>query len=192
MSCWPTLVFVGPSGQLLYSVAGEGHRQKVLDFLKVATEHYSNELNKCDLPVALEKDKLPISSLSFPGKICLWTAKKSIVIADSGNHRVVVTDSQGIVKVCGLEFLFFQEHACYEKCGCLTMKPSYCTAQQYSEGKRKIGGGMGGNITEKFKTQSCCLLFLSHITVAMLLFESNFVKDGNCQETSHTIQLSIF
>ncbi|RUS85841.1 hypothetical protein EGW08_006393 [Elysia chlorotica] len=98
VSCWPTLLFVGPNGQLLYSVAGEGHREKVIAFLKVATDHYSGKLNKSDLPMKLEKDKIPSSNLSFPGKVAIWSSKQCIVISDTGNHRVVVTDLQGIVK----------------------------------------------------------------------------------------------
>ncbi|KAK3766019.1 hypothetical protein RRG08_002262 [Elysia crispata] len=112
VSCWPTLVFIGPNGQLLYSVAGEGQREKVLDFLKVSTDYYSNKLNKQDLPVRLERDKVPSSYLSFPGKIAIWSAKQYIVISDTGNHRVVVTDLQGIVKhVIGTGQSGFQDGA---------------------------------------------------------------------------------
>ncbi|GFR66407.1 NHL repeat-containing protein 2-like [Elysia marginata] len=110
VSCWPTLVFVGPDGQLLYSVAGEGHREKVIEFLKVATDYYADKLNKCDLPMRLEKDKAPVSSLSFPGKICLWSAKQSVIISDTGNHRIIVTDLQGVVKhVIGTGQVGFQD-----------------------------------------------------------------------------------
>ncbi|GFO25865.1 nhl repeat-containing protein 2-like [Plakobranchus ocellatus] len=112
VSCWPTLLFIGPSGQLLYSVAGEGHREKVKEFLSVAVEYYADILNKSELPVKLERDKVPSFNLSFPGKVCHWSAKQWLVISDTGNHRIVVTDLQGIVKhVIGSGHMGFQDGA---------------------------------------------------------------------------------
>ncbi|BFY97727.1 hypothetical protein BsWGS_00768 [Bradybaena similaris] len=98
VSCWPTLVFLGPSGQLIYSLAGEGHRAWILEFLQLAVEHYSPHLQHHSLPFSLEKHKTPVSSLSFPGKVCLWPERHCLVIADTGNHRIVVVDKTGVVQ----------------------------------------------------------------------------------------------
>ncbi|CAL1526013.1 unnamed protein product [Lymnaea stagnalis] len=98
VSCWPTLVFLGPSGQIIYSLAGEGHRSKVLKFLRVATEFYSPLLQPCILPLSLEKDKTPRSNLSFPGKVFYWQDKDWLVISDTGNNRILVTDRAGVVQ----------------------------------------------------------------------------------------------
>ncbi|XP_059155942.1 NHL repeat-containing protein 2-like isoform X2 [Physella acuta] len=99
VSCWPTLVFVGPNGQLIYSLAGEGHREKILKFLEVATDYYSTHIHPCHLPVCLEKDKHAGTGLSFPGKIYYWEDKDYLVIADTGNNRIVITDLSGVVQV---------------------------------------------------------------------------------------------
>ncbi|CAG5125988.1 unnamed protein product [Candidula unifasciata] len=98
VSCWPTLVFLGPSGQLIYSLAGEGHRSWILEFLRLAVEHYSSHLQHHSLPLSLERHKTPVSSLSFPGKVCFWPERDWLVVADTGNHRIVVVDKSGVVQ----------------------------------------------------------------------------------------------
>ena len=101
VSCWPTLLFVGPEGNILYSVAGEGHRERVIEFLKVAVEFYSSndQLTPTTIPKSLEADKKIKSNLNFPGKISLWQECQKLLIADSGNNRIIVTDLDGIVEV---------------------------------------------------------------------------------------------
>uniref|UniRef100_A0A0B7B7U1 Thioredoxin domain-containing protein n=1 Tax=Arion vulgaris TaxID=1028688 RepID=A0A0B7B7U1_9EUPU len=130
VSCWPTLVFLGPAGQLIYSLAGEGHRAWILEFLQVASEYYSSQLRHGSIPISLEKDKAVFSKLSFPGKVFYWSEKNWIVIADSGNHKILVTDTTGVVQIVvgsgssGLkdgdflsaEFSSPQGIACYKNC----------------------------------------------------------------------------
>lgn len=69
ITCWPTLVIVGPSGQLLYQIVGEGHRKKLLQFVGLAREHYSSrgEISAHKLPLKIVS--LPDSQLAFPGKV---------------------------------------------------------------------------------------------------------------------------
>ena len=100
VSCWPTVLIIGPGGQLLHSLAGEGHRQSMLDFLDVAVEMFtsSGQLQPSRIPISLESDKGGHSDLSFPGKVRVWREKKWLLISDSGNHRVVVVDFNGVVQ----------------------------------------------------------------------------------------------
>uniref|UniRef100_A0A2C9JRW6 Thioredoxin domain-containing protein n=1 Tax=Biomphalaria glabrata TaxID=6526 RepID=A0A2C9JRW6_BIOGL len=98
VSCWPTLIFLGPKGQIIHSIAGEGHRDKLLLFLDVATQYYSSELQPSDLPISLSKNEATLSQLIYPGKICYWPERHQLVIADTGNHRIIVTDVNGIVQ----------------------------------------------------------------------------------------------
>ena len=73
IACWPTLVIVGPSGQLLYQIVGEGHRERLLQFIRVAREYFNGkgELSTHDLPLKLITP--PDSPLSFPGKVNAYT-----------------------------------------------------------------------------------------------------------------------
>ena len=47
--------------------------------------------------ISLSKDTLPKTSLSFPGKICVDNDGKRLVVADSGHHRILIVNSEGIV-----------------------------------------------------------------------------------------------
>lgn len=98
IACWPTLVIVGPSGQFLYQLVGEGHRQRLIDFVKVAREYFieKGEITNHDLPIRPEQ--VPPSPLSFPGKVYVSDGGKTVVVSDSGHHRLIVADSNGHVK----------------------------------------------------------------------------------------------
>ncbi|XP_052771695.1 NHL repeat-containing protein 2-like isoform X2 [Mya arenaria] len=98
IACWPTLVIVGPQGQFLYQIVGEGHRERLMQFVNVAKEFYQarGELSDHNLP--LDVVLPPDSPLSFPGKVCVSEDGRHIAISDTGHHRILVTDSAGIVK----------------------------------------------------------------------------------------------
>lgn len=42
VQCWPTLVLVGPQGQILLSLMGEGHMDLLDSLLPLVLEHYKN------------------------------------------------------------------------------------------------------------------------------------------------------
>lgn len=100
ISSWPTLAIISPTGKLLLTLAGEGHKNDMDDILTAAIEYYT-ERDLLDgskpLPMALEREKDPriaSSPLRFPGKIALDDEQHRIFISDSGNHRVVIVDSR--------------------------------------------------------------------------------------------------
>lgn len=99
ISCWPTLVIIGPDLQLLYYIIGEGHYLELEQFLQNAIQYYKscNLLSDVPVGVALEKNKCPSSALSFPGKL---TAKSDVLyISDSSNHRILaIAMNTGLVK----------------------------------------------------------------------------------------------
>ena len=99
IACWPTFVIVSPSGKFLYTIMGEGHRQRLLEFVGVAVDYYKEkgEISRHSLP--LEVVQLPPSVLNFPGKVCVSQDGKTIVVADTGHHRILVLDKNGLVKV---------------------------------------------------------------------------------------------
>ncbi|XP_055955641.1 NHL repeat-containing protein 2 [Patella vulgata] len=96
--CWPTFVIVGPQGQFLYNLVGEGHKDQLFEFVDIAVEYFKTvgEIKSHDLPISLEKNRLPDSPLKFPGKIEF--NGDSLIISDSGNHRLVIIDLNGVVQ----------------------------------------------------------------------------------------------
>ncbi|KAG1954920.1 NHL repeat-containing protein 2 [Pimephales promelas] len=99
VSCWPTLVLLGPRGNLLFSLVGEGHRERLFLFTAAALKHYREQglLKDHGVGISLYRDSLPPSILSFPGKIAMDPSSKRLAIADTGHHRVLVVSSTGQV-----------------------------------------------------------------------------------------------
>ncbi|XP_042623772.1 NHL repeat-containing protein 2-like [Cyprinus carpio] len=99
VSCWPTLVLLGPRGNLLFSLVGEGHREQLFLFTAAALKHYREQglLKDHDVEIKLYRDSLPPSILSFPGKIAMDPSSKRLAIADTGHHRVLVVSNTGQV-----------------------------------------------------------------------------------------------
>ncbi|XP_037319496.2 NHL repeat-containing protein 2 isoform X2 [Pungitius pungitius] len=97
VSCWPTLVLLGPRGNLLFSLVGEGHRDKLALFAAGALRHYGERglLKTHAVGIKLYRDSLPPSVLSFPGKVAVDDVAKRLAIADTGHHRILVVSSAG-------------------------------------------------------------------------------------------------
>ncbi|KAK3529554.1 hypothetical protein QTP70_031972, partial [Hemibagrus guttatus] len=102
VSCWPTLVILGPRGNLLFSLVGEGHRERLFLFTAGALKYYGQQglLKDHAVKKKLYKDSLPPSILSFPGKVAVDPKSKNLAIADTGHHRVLVVSSTGQVLYC--------------------------------------------------------------------------------------------
>ncbi|XP_070707716.1 NHL repeat-containing protein 2 [Pempheris klunzingeri] len=97
VSCWPTLVLLGPHGNLLFSLVGEGHRDRLMLFTDSALCYYGEQglLKAHTVGIKLYRDSLPPSVLSFPGKVAIDGSKKKLAIADTGHHRILVVSSTG-------------------------------------------------------------------------------------------------
>ncbi|XP_073346408.1 NHL repeat-containing protein 2 [Pagrus major] len=97
VSCWPTLVLLGPRGNLLFSLVGEGHRDKLTLFTDCALRHFREQglLKTHAVGIKLYRDSLPPSILSFPGKVAMDSSRKRLAIADTGHHRILVVSSTG-------------------------------------------------------------------------------------------------
>jgi thiol-disulfide isomerase/thioredoxin len=95
---WPTLILIDPEGNYLGQTSGEG-KYEVLDKVigKVVDEHRKKKtLNETPLrfDTAKFRDKVD-SPLYFPGKVLADAKGDRLFIADSTNHRVVITDLKG-------------------------------------------------------------------------------------------------
>ncbi|KAF3704389.1 NHL repeat-containing protein 2 [Channa argus] len=97
VSCWPTLVLLGPRGNLLFSLVGEGHRDRLMLFTECALRYYREQglLKTHTVGIKLYRDSLPPSILSFPGKVAIDNSTKRLAIADTGHHRILVVSSSG-------------------------------------------------------------------------------------------------
>ncbi|TNN67698.1 NHL repeat-containing protein 2 [Liparis tanakae] len=97
VSCWPTLVLLGPRGNLLFSLVGEGHRDRLMLFTDAALRHYGERglLKAHAVGIKLYRDALPPSVLSFPGKVAVDSRGKRLAIADTGHHRILVVSLAG-------------------------------------------------------------------------------------------------
>lgn len=96
---WPTIALVDPAGNVVGTHAGEG----VYDVLDPVIERVVSdfaargELDPAPIPLALERDRAAETVLSFPGKVLADPGAERLFIADTGHHRIVVTDDSGVV-----------------------------------------------------------------------------------------------
>lgn len=95
---------LGPRGQPLVIMLGEDHREELFLYTKVALDYFTslNEISDHALPIAPTIHLLPASSdlLRFPGKIEIYSSEmgEKLVISDSGNNRILVTDIHGNIE----------------------------------------------------------------------------------------------
>ena len=92
VSCWPTLVFIGPNGRLIYYIIGEGHREEMELFTEFSLSYFREKclLSPDSIAKCLERERQSIGGLSFPGKVvCDGT---HLYVSDSSNHRVLVVN----------------------------------------------------------------------------------------------------
>ncbi|XP_062352290.1 NHL repeat-containing protein 2 isoform X2 [Cinclus cinclus] len=97
VSCWPTLVILGPRGNMLFSLVGEGHREKLFLFTSITLKFYKErgQIKDNNIGIKLYRDSLPPSPLLFPGKVTVDDSGERLIIADTGHHRILVTRKNG-------------------------------------------------------------------------------------------------
>lgn len=95
---WPTLMFIDPSGKVIGRHEGEFPVDALDEVIAgMIEEHEPSGLfkrGKLDLQPESQSD----SELSFPGKISVDADREFLVISDSNNHRLLITDLEGKVE----------------------------------------------------------------------------------------------
>jgi sugar lactone lactonase YvrE len=95
---WPTLMFVDPAGRVWGKHEGEFPLEPVRDLLAEAIREYDEAglMRRGPLP----REPLPSAggALRFPGKVLADAAGDRLFVADTGHHRVVVTDLGGRIR----------------------------------------------------------------------------------------------
>lgn len=100
VSCWPTLVILGPRGNMLFSLIGEGHKDKLFLYTSITLKYYKDrgQIRDHKIGIKLYKDSLPSSPLLFPGKVTVDQVTNRLVIADTGHHRILVIWKNGQIQ----------------------------------------------------------------------------------------------
>lgn len=91
---WPTLVLVDPAGNVVGAHAGEGVYPVFEPVVRslIAEFDARGAIDRTPLDLDLERDSVPDSVLSFPGKVLADPAGGRIFVADTNHHRVIVAD----------------------------------------------------------------------------------------------------
>ncbi len=96
---WPSLLVVGPKGNALLLVSGEGQKDVLEACIAAALSHYPEKDFRHDpVPLALERhksEKAHTSPLRFPGKLAIDDATDRLFISDSNHNRIVITNLEG-------------------------------------------------------------------------------------------------
>lgn len=93
---WPTLILIDPDGKFRGAAKGEGHLALVDKNIKELIKEFqaNGRLVKTPIKFKLEDEKAA-SPLNFPGKVLADAKSKRLFIADSTNHRIVITNLEG-------------------------------------------------------------------------------------------------
>lgn len=95
--CWPTLVIIGPQGQLLHYIIGEGHGEELKVFVGTVMQYYrdSGRLSKSPLPSVVPVDKeVSGGILKYPGKVCCDAEGRMLYVADSSHNRILAVERE--------------------------------------------------------------------------------------------------
>ncbi len=96
---WPTLVIITPDGQIADYLVGEPDTEKLTALLeKMVADSRRGGMPKPP-PIPSKLISYPETPLLFPGKIKVapdFNGIKYWAVADSGHHRIVVFDDQGV------------------------------------------------------------------------------------------------
>jgi DNA-binding beta-propeller fold protein YncE len=93
-TAWPTTVLVDPAGNVVGAHAGEGVYQVMQPAIESLLAEFDGSIDRTPLPVSLEREGMPRTVLSFPGKVLADPAGGRLFIADTGHHRIVVADPE--------------------------------------------------------------------------------------------------
>jgi sugar lactone lactonase YvrE/thiol-disulfide isomerase/thioredoxin len=96
-NAWPTTVLIDPAGNVVGGHSGEGVYQIVEPVVASLVAEFDELglLDRTPLPVIAQREVRASTPLAFPGKVL--ATKDRLYIADSGNHRIVVSDLAGEV-----------------------------------------------------------------------------------------------
>lgn len=89
---WPTFVIIDPEGKVVGRHSGEGVFELFDGVIGGIVKEFDarGAINRTPLTFALEKERVPKSLLSFPGKIAVDSAGRTLYVTDSNHNRVII------------------------------------------------------------------------------------------------------
>ena len=93
---WPSTYLIDPAGGVVGRHSGEGVYEVVRPVIASLVEEFAGTLDRTPLALRLERQGLPRTVLSFPGKVIADPAGR-LFIADTEHNRIVETDLEGVV-----------------------------------------------------------------------------------------------
>ena len=94
---WPTTYVIDPAGGVVGYHSGEGVYQVVKPVLVGLVEEFADSIDRTPLGLRLERQGLPETVFSFPGKVTADPAGR-LFISDTNHHRIVQTGLDGRVE----------------------------------------------------------------------------------------------
>ncbi len=95
VNSWPTLVLIDPDGNYVGQTSGEGKFELLDEIIgKMVQDYRAKKLLK-EGPIDFELVKEHTGALNFPGKVLADAQSNRLFIADSTNHRIVITTLDG-------------------------------------------------------------------------------------------------
>jgi thiol-disulfide isomerase/thioredoxin len=95
---WPTFALIDPEGNFLGKTSGEGKYELLDKVIGEVIEEHRKKKTLNEKPMRFDtarfRDKVD-SPLYFPGKVLADAKSDRLFIADSTNHRIVITDLKG-------------------------------------------------------------------------------------------------
>lgn len=96
---WPTIIVLDPSSRIVTSVAGEFNYEQMERFISGLISRFdARGLIKHSL-LHFQKEKLPDSPLSFPGKTIADEKSQRLFISDTNHNRIVVASLDGAAQM---------------------------------------------------------------------------------------------
>ena len=95
---WPTLMFVDPAGRVIGKVEGELGFEQGAELIRRMLEVFRAEGTLRPEPQAYNVESPRSGVLCYPGKVLADPVGERLFIADSGHHRVLVTDPDGEIQ----------------------------------------------------------------------------------------------
>uniref|UniRef100_A0A2P2I9I5 NHL repeat-containing protein 2 n=1 Tax=Hirondellea gigas TaxID=1518452 RepID=A0A2P2I9I5_9CRUS len=101
ISCWPTLLILGPKCSPMFTLVGEGHRQELLLCVEELLSFHQQTGLLLSPPAALPLSPRqhlpsPMGSLRYPGRVGQQLG--GLVITDTAHHRILLVDRRGTVQ----------------------------------------------------------------------------------------------
>jgi DNA-binding beta-propeller fold protein YncE len=100
---WPTLAIVDPAGNVVGAHSGEGVYELFKPVLDSLVVEFDGQIDRAPLDIKLEKEGLPETALSFPGKVLADPEQNRLFIADTNHHRIIVAGLENgeVIEIIG-------------------------------------------------------------------------------------------